>query len=104
MGSEMCIRDSDNGVCRHCSFVACAEVWIISAESTDLLALTQHFERDGAKLALVRSFGRPGDAKLALDWRLGRPDGAKLALDERSGCPGGAKLALEQRFGHPQRS
>ncbi len=53
--------------------------WIISAESNDLLALAQRFERpDGAKWALDRCFGRPDGAKLVLDRLFGRPDGAKL--------------------------
>ena len=78
--------------------------WIISAESNNLLALAQRFERrDGAKLALDRRFGQPDGAKLALDQCSGCPSRAKLALEHIFGRPHGAKLGLERHFGRPQR-
>ena len=62
--------------------------WIISAESSALLALERRFGRpDGVKLALEQRFGRPDGVKLALEWRYGRPAGAKLALERRFGGP-----------------
>ena len=114
----------DDGVFRHCSLVAFAEVldqfsgiecysgiavglhlqkfWISLAELNVMLALERCFERpDGVKLALERRFGKPGGAKLALERRFVRRDAAKLALERRLGQPGGVKLALERRFERP---
>ena len=92
----------DDGVCRHCSFVAPAEVLVCLGSTGRFDGPEMAFWKpDGAKLALELRFGWPADAKLALERRFGDPDGAKLALDRHSGQPGGAKLALDWRFGGP---
>ena len=92
----------DDGVCRHCSFVALAEV-------LDCLSSTERFDGpetafwkpDGAKLAVEQRFWWPADAKLALELRFERPAGAKLALEQRFWWPADAELALERRLRLP---